>query len=83
MKEELGVEPLLLHIERSQLRWLGHLYQMPPGRLPREVFLVCPTVRGDPEEENGWMDGTNKMRLCIYVCVYMCVYIYILVAAGD
>ena len=38
--EELGVEPLLLHIERSQLRWLGHLYQMPPGHLPREVLVV-------------------------------------------
>ncbi|KAI3370284.1 hypothetical protein L3Q82_024458 [Scortum barcoo] len=34
-REELGVEPLLLHIERSQLRWLGHLFRMPPGRLPR------------------------------------------------
>ncbi|KAI3361870.1 hypothetical protein L3Q82_002194 [Scortum barcoo] len=38
-REELGVEPLLLRIERSQLRWLGHLFRMPPGRLPREVFL--------------------------------------------
>ncbi|KAI3356446.1 hypothetical protein L3Q82_017657 [Scortum barcoo] len=37
-REELGVEPLLLRIERSQLRWLGHLFRMPPGRLPREVF---------------------------------------------
>ncbi|KAI3374045.1 hypothetical protein L3Q82_022600 [Scortum barcoo] len=37
-REELGVEPLLLHIERSQLRWLGHLFRMPPGRLPREVL---------------------------------------------
>ena len=35
----------LLHIERSQLRWLGHLYRMPPGCLPREVFLACPTGR--------------------------------------
>ncbi|KAI3366586.1 hypothetical protein L3Q82_009202 [Scortum barcoo] len=33
-REELGVEPLLLHIERSQLRWLGHLFRMPPGRPP-------------------------------------------------
>ena len=24
-QEELGVEPLLLHIQRRQLRWLGHL----------------------------------------------------------
>ncbi|KAK3510565.1 hypothetical protein QTP70_010565 [Hemibagrus guttatus] len=41
--EELGVEPLLLHIERGQLRWLGHLFRMPPGRLPGEVFWACPT----------------------------------------
>ncbi|KAI3366490.1 hypothetical protein L3Q82_000624 [Scortum barcoo] len=44
-REELGVEPLLLRIERSQLRWLGHLFGMPPGRLPREVFQACPTGR--------------------------------------
>ncbi|KAK3525020.1 hypothetical protein QTP86_013357 [Hemibagrus guttatus] len=42
-REELGVEPLLLHIERGQLRWLGHLFRMPPGRLPGEVFRACPT----------------------------------------
>ncbi|TWW73543.1 hypothetical protein D4764_15G0009370 [Takifugu flavidus] len=38
VREELGVEPLLLRIERSQMRWLGHLVRMPPGRLPGEVF---------------------------------------------
>ncbi|KAI3372531.1 hypothetical protein L3Q82_023016 [Scortum barcoo] len=32
-------------MERSQLRWLGHLFRMPPGRLPREVFQACPTGR--------------------------------------
>ncbi|KAK3528905.1 hypothetical protein QTP70_012070 [Hemibagrus guttatus] len=42
-REELGVEPLLLHIERGQLRWLEHLFRMPPGRLPGEVFRACPT----------------------------------------
>ncbi|KAK3508912.1 hypothetical protein QTP70_013723 [Hemibagrus guttatus] len=41
--EELGVEPLLLHIKRGQLRWLRHLFRMPPGRLPGEVFRACPT----------------------------------------
>ncbi|KAL7827652.1 hypothetical protein SRHO_G00333700 [Serrasalmus rhombeus] len=29
IREELGVEPLLLHIERSQLRLFGHLIRMP------------------------------------------------------
>ena len=40
--ERLRVEPLLLHIERSQLRWFGHLVRMSPGRLPGEVFWACP-----------------------------------------
>ncbi|CAL9694307.1 unnamed protein product [Knipowitschia caucasica] len=44
-REELGVEPLLLHVERNQLRWLGHLFRMPPGRLPGEVFWARPTGR--------------------------------------
>lgn len=42
-QEEVGGESLLLHLERSQLRLLGHLFQMPPG--PREVFRACPTGR--------------------------------------
>ncbi|XDV12047.1 hypothetical protein PO909_000801 [Leuciscus waleckii] len=42
---ELRVEPLLLHIERGQQRWLGHLLRMPPGRLPGKVFRACPTGR--------------------------------------
>ncbi len=44
-REELGVEPLLLHIERNQSRWLGHLFRMSPGRLSGEVFRACPTGR--------------------------------------
>ncbi|TWW77359.1 hypothetical protein D4764_12G0007490 [Takifugu flavidus] len=34
IREELGVESLLLRVERSQMRWLGYLVRMPPGRLP-------------------------------------------------
>ncbi|KAI3357120.1 hypothetical protein L3Q82_015585, partial [Scortum barcoo] len=61
-REELGVEPLLLHIERSQLRWLGHLFRMPPGRLPREVFQACPTgrrPRGRPRTR--WRDYVSRL----------------------
>ncbi|KAK3517289.1 hypothetical protein QTP70_002930 [Hemibagrus guttatus] len=54
-REELGVEPLLLHIERGQLRWLGHLFRMPPGRLPGEVFR---------EEAPGKPQDTLE-RLCV------------------
>ncbi|KAI3371939.1 hypothetical protein L3Q82_006814 [Scortum barcoo] len=59
---ELGVEPLLLHMERSQLRWLGHLFRMPPGRLPREVFQACPTgrrPRGRPRTR--WRDYVSQL----------------------
>jgi len=38
IRRELGVEPLLLHVESSQLRWFGHLIRMTPGRLPLEVL---------------------------------------------
>ena len=31
LPEELGVELLLLCVERNQLRWFGHLVRMPPG----------------------------------------------------
>uniref|UniRef100_A0A665VW04 Ankyrin repeat and MYND domain containing 2 n=1 Tax=Echeneis naucrates TaxID=173247 RepID=A0A665VW04_ECHNA len=50
--DELRVELLLLCIERSQLRWFGHLARMPPGRLPWEVFKVCPAGRRARGENN-------------------------------
>ena len=61
-REELGVELLLLHIERSQLRWLGHLFQMPPGRLPWEVFLACPARRGPRgRPRTCWCDYVTQL----------------------
>ncbi|PWA16842.1 hypothetical protein CCH79_00012754 [Gambusia affinis] len=45
IREGLRVEPLLLHVKRSQLRWLGCLLRLPFGRLPGEVFQACPTGR--------------------------------------
>ncbi|KAK3546694.1 hypothetical protein QTP70_031760, partial [Hemibagrus guttatus] len=61
-REELEVEPLLLHIESGQLRWLGHLFRMPPGRLPGEVFRACPTgkrPRGRPRTR--WRDYVSRL----------------------
>ncbi|KAI3352977.1 hypothetical protein L3Q82_019551, partial [Scortum barcoo] len=60
-QEELGVEPLLLHIERSQLRWLGHLFRMPHGRLPREEFQACPTGEEAPGEDPGHAGETMSL----------------------
>ncbi|KAK3509747.1 hypothetical protein QTP70_008379 [Hemibagrus guttatus] len=61
-REELGVEPLLLHIKRGQLRWLRHLFQMPPGRLPGEVFRACPTgKRPQGRPSTRWRDYVSRL----------------------
>ncbi|KAK3550782.1 hypothetical protein QTP70_004917 [Hemibagrus guttatus] len=61
-REELGVEPLLLHIERGQLRWLGHLFRMPPGRFPGGVFRACPTgKRPQGKPRTRWRDYVSRL----------------------
>ncbi|KAK3515163.1 hypothetical protein QTP70_008180 [Hemibagrus guttatus] len=61
-REELGVEPLLLHIERGQLRWLGHLFRMPLGRLPGEVFRACHTgKRPRGRRSTRWRDYVSRL----------------------
>ncbi|TWW62415.1 hypothetical protein D4764_04G0010620 [Takifugu flavidus] len=58
--EELRVELLLLRVERSQMRWLGHLVRMPPGRLPGEAFRACPSVRRPPGRPGThWRDQVS------------------------
>ncbi|TWW64246.1 hypothetical protein D4764_03G0012540 [Takifugu flavidus] len=62
IREELGVEPLLLRIERSQMRWLGHLVRMPPGRLPGKVFRACPSGRRPPgRPRTRWRDYVSRL----------------------
>ena len=62
-RERLGVEPLLLCLERwSQLRWFGHLVRMPPKRLPRKVLDARPTgrrPRGRPKTR--WKDYISTL----------------------
>ncbi|TWW59948.1 hypothetical protein D4764_05G0000380 [Takifugu flavidus] len=62
IREELGVEPLLLRVERSQMRWLGHLVRMPPERLPGEVFRACPSGRRPPgRPRTRWRDYVSRL----------------------
>nr|XP_054604743.1 uncharacterized protein LOC129165490 [Nothobranchius furzeri]XP_054604744.1 uncharacterized protein LOC129165490 [Nothobranchius furzeri]XP_054604745.1 uncharacterized protein LOC129165491 [Nothobranchius furzeri] len=67
IREGLGVEPLLLRIERSQLRWFGHLVRMPPGRLPGEVFRAGPAGRRPPGRPRtrwrGYISNLVRERL--------------------
>jgi len=60
IREGLGVELLLLRVERSQLRWFRHLVRMPPG--PREVFQARPAgmrPRGRPRTR--WRDYISSL----------------------
>lgn len=55
IQEKLRVELLFL-IERSQLKWFGHVIWIPHGRLHLEVFQARPLVGGpreDPESTGG------------------------------
>ena len=62
LREGLRVEPQLLCVERSQLRWFGHLVRMPPGRLPWQVFQARPAgrrPRGRPRTR--WRDYISTL----------------------
>ena len=38
IQKPLNIEPLFLRIERSQLRWFGHVSRMPQERLPKQAL---------------------------------------------
>ena len=40
IQKPLNIEPLLLRIKRSQLRWFGHLSRLPQERLPKQALLT-------------------------------------------
>ena len=40
IQESLNIELLLFRIERSQLRWLGHVGRMPQEHLPKQTLYV-------------------------------------------
>ncbi|GAB0098908.1 hypothetical protein DMENIID0001_147150 [Sergentomyia squamirostris] len=57
IREEFLMEPLLLRVERSQLKWFGHLIRMEEERSPEQAFLAKPTgprPRGRPRKR--WAD---------------------------
>ena len=40
IRKSLNIKPLLLQIERSQLRWFGHVSRIPQERLPKQALLA-------------------------------------------
>ena len=69
IRKSLNIEPLLLQIERSQLRWFGHASRMPQERLPKQALLATANGRrpvGRPRTR--WTDyiedlGWNRLGL--------------------
>ena len=61
-RERLGVEPLLLRLERSQLRWFGSLVWITPECLPRKILFALLTHW----EETPWKTK-EKMEEVNYV----------------
>ena len=67
----LNVESLLLRIERSQLRWFGHVSRMPQERLPKQALSAIPNGKrpvGRPRL--GWINhiedlGWNRLGLSL------------------
>ena len=69
IRKSLNIEPLLLRIERSQLRWFGHVSRIPQERLPKQALLAKVNGRrpvGRPRTR--WTDyiedvGWNRLGL--------------------
>ena len=62
IREALGVESVLLQIERCQLRWFGHVHRMPVYRDVRRIMEWVPEGRrrrGRPRLR--WKDDINKI----------------------
>ena len=69
IRKSRNIEPLLLRIERSQLRWFGHVSRMPQERLPKQALHAKANGRrpvGRPRTR--WTDyiedlGWNRLGL--------------------
>ena len=66
IREELGIEPLLLSAKRSQIRWFGHVVRMPPKCLRKTQDtlqgLCFSAGPGTPRESPGQLDKVAGER---------------------
>jgi len=62
IREAINIEPLLLWVERSQLRWYGHVLRMSQERVTRRIVDANPRV-GRPvgRPRARWMDDMNEL----------------------
>ena len=61
IRKSLNIEPLLLRIERSQLRWFVHVSRMPQERLPKQALLA--KANGEDQSDDLEPDGPITLRV--------------------
>ena len=62
IRKSFNIEPLLLRIKRSQLRWFGHVSRMPQERLlPNKLYL--PKQMGEDQLDDLELDGLITLRI--------------------
>ena len=61
IRKSLNIEPLLLRIERSQLRWFGHASRKPQKRLPKQALLA--KLIGEDQLDYLVLDGPITLRI--------------------
>ena len=67
IRKSLNIERLLFQIERSQLRWFGHVSRMPQERLPKQALFAKANGRrpvGRPRSRSGIgnLQPTGRIR---------------------
>ena len=61
IRKSLNIEPLLFRIERSQLRWFGHVSRMPQERLPKQALHA--KANGEDQSDDLELDGPITLRI--------------------
>ena len=61
IRKSLNIESLHLRIERSQLRWFGHVSRMPQERLPKQALL--PKQMGEDQLDDLELDGPITLKI--------------------
>ena len=61
VRKSFNIEPLLFQIERSQLRWFGHVSRMPQERLPKQALLA--KANGEDQLNDLELDGPITLRM--------------------
>ena len=57
IKNSLNIVPLLLRVDRFQLRWFGHVSRTPQEKLSKQVLAYFPKQMGKDQLDDLKLDG--------------------------